>query len=174
MDEYGVDEQGNILEPTSTDHLPRPGLMYRMLDMCEKQLDLGYFENIHAISASRTIEEWLHYVEMAYGRTLREDEYARWRALFKQFYADLNRRDHRINEGGFVMRFNNWIYARLQRQWYVRSFGKALNSEHQMTIEPDKYGDYFVRPARPRTMSPPAVPSLLPFNTVSGPLAVVV
>ena len=173
MDGYGVDEQGNLLPPTSTEHTLRPGLMHKMIDMCERQLDLGYTENVHAMSATRGLGEWLRAVEVAFGRPLREHERSLWSTMINQFYKPLDRTARHVNEGGFVVRLLDWLQPRLQRRWYIKLYGRLLGSDQELTVDANAYQDDFIRPSLPRTMSPPVVPSLLPFNTVSKRAALV-
>lgn len=165
-DEYGVDEDGRLLEPTSTAHTLRPGLMQRVLGLCERQLNLAYTENVNAVSSSRTVEEWIHTIQVAFGRPFRDDEYSGWSTLLGQFYEPLGISGRQVNEGGFVMRLLMWLQPRLQRQWYVRAYGDVLSSGDQMSADPAVHGDQFILPALSRSMSSPALPSLLPFNTV--------
>ncbi|EKM61041.1 glycosyltransferase family 41 protein [Phanerochaete carnosa HHB-10118-sp] len=170
-DEYGVDDQGHLLAPTSAAHVPRPGLMHKIVDMCERQLRLAYDENVHAMSTMWGLGEWLRAVEAAFGRALREHERATWVTRINQFYKPLDRMERHVNEGGFLIRVLNWLQPRLQRQWYVRLYGKALRADQEGTLDPLAHKDEFVRPLLPRTMSPPVVPSLLPFNTFVYPLS---
>ena len=78
----------------------------------------------------------------------------------------------RVNGPGFILRFIDWIQPQLQRQWYVQAYGKTLGVDR--AVPPpgppdDTLGSAaaFVRPALPKTLPPPAVPSVLPFHTVS-------
>lgn len=166
-DEYGVDDDGNLLAPTSAEHVPRPGFMKQMVDICERQLALAYAENMYCVSATKTLDAWLAALQGAFGRPLRAEEHDAWAAVIGQFYGELDRRARHVNEGGFVLRFINWVRPRLQRRWYIHAYGKVVDAEQDVAPNPDTNPDEYLRPALPRTMSPPAVPSLLPFNTVS-------
>ena len=165
-DEYGVDLEGNLQEPESTMHEPRPGLMAKMLHITERQLELAYVENVHAMSATRSVDDWLVCIQAAYGRDLRPDEHEGWHKIIRQFYDPLDRPHRHINEAGFLLRLLDWLQPRLQRNWYIKAFGKVMSQDKQLTTDPEDLGEQFPRPTIPRTMSPPVVPSLLPFNTV--------
>jgi protein O-GlcNAc transferase len=166
--EYGVDEEGNLLEPSSSLHEPRPGLMAKLINIVERQLNVAYSENIHAMSATKPLSQWIDAIQIAYGRELQPDELEGWKMVIGQFYQPLDRDARRINETGFVLRLINWLQPRLQRQWYLKAYGKILTSDRAVSKNVGEFRDEFQCPALPRTMSSPIVPSLLPFNTVSA------
>lgn len=160
--EWGVDDTGNIIYTDS----PATGrYMRKMVDICETQLRVAYAQNIHAVSATKGLADWIDSVQVACGRPLREEELERWRVLLGQFYATVDRTARNFNEGGFLIRMITWLQPRLQRQWYVKCYGKALLWSQVVAAVVADQGE-FRRPTLPRTMSPPVVPSILPFNTV--------
>lgn len=148
--------------------LSPPSLMRRMVSTCEAQLAAAYAHNVHSVGATKALLDWLDAVKAACGRPLTQRETSHWRGVFSQFYESMDREDRRVNEGGFVIRFISWLQPRLQRRWYLKVYGKILSADHELTTDPDEHGELFHRPTIPRTMSPPVVPSVLPFNTVSA------
>ena len=167
-EEFGVDDIGNRIHPGahSTD-LARPSLMHRMVEISDAQLRAVYTQNVHSVSATTALVDWLNAVQAARGRPLRQREASRWQSVFGQFYEPMNRGGRHVNEGGFVIRFIVWLQPRLQRPWYLKVYGKVLTGDRDSQPDLYKYAEFFLRPALPRTMSAPAVPSILPFNTVS-------
>lgn len=132
FNEYGVDEHGNLLEPISSEHEYRPGLMGKLLDTTDRQLGVAYTDNIHAISATRPLSDWIKAVETAYGRELRPEELEAWKTMVGQFYQPLDHRVRNINEAGFVIRLLNWLRPRIQRQWYLKAYGKILAADREL------------------------------------------
>ena len=164
--EFSVDSHGNIVAPGSRDH-HYPGYMKKMLDICEAQLEACYHQNIHCVRSANTLDGWLQSVELAAGRPLRPDERQRWRALIGQSYGHHHvGNGRRVNEAGFVIRFINWLLPRIQRRWYISMYGTTVSSESPVVADLKTHEDIFLRPSLPKTMTPPTVPSILPFNTV--------
>lgn len=163
VDDFAIDGEGRIIPP----HLPcTRGYMGNMLNICQTQIHAAYLQNMRSVPATMSLDGWLHTVELGTGRPLNEQEKLHWRALIGPFFGSLDRVERRINEGGFVLRFIEWLQPRLQRQWYVRLYGKALMASQDLTPAHDPYTNAFLRLMLPGTMTPPTVPSILPFNTV--------
>ena len=163
--EVGVDDNGGIIMPLEHGS---PGWITKMIEICERQIDSSYMQNIGIIHKSATVEEWLQVVENAQGRALREDERARWRECLRRYFGDEDRTRSGINEVGFIIRFLDWVQPRLQRQWYIQAFGKMVSSDEPMFDTSPELAARFPRPVLPANMSSPPVPSVLPFHTVSA------
>ncbi|KAI0689614.1 TPR-like protein [Cytidiella melzeri] len=165
-DDCGVDDNGGFIPQGSYSRdLATPSLMQRMIAICEDQLSIAYTQNQHCVGATKPLVDWLRTVDVAFGRPLTQVEIQHWTTVFHRFYEPVDRPTHRMNEGGFVIRFINWLQPRLQRRWYVKVYGKVMISDEDLTTDPGMYAQLFQRPQLPRTMSPPVVPSVLPFNT---------
>jgi protein O-GlcNAc transferase len=166
-EECGLDDSGEFIPPGSVSQsLATPSLMSRMLTICQSQLDAAYSQNLNCVSAARPLAEWLRIVAVAFDRPLTQAESYQWHVSFQRFYGNKNRQSQAINECGFIIRFIDWIVPRLQRRWYLKVYGKSLASDQVLVTDPHMYSELFHRPTLPRTMSPPIVPSVLPFNTV--------
>ena len=165
LDGFYVDEDGNLLPPSDAS---QPGYLKKMVDICQVQLDVPYSQNIHCVRAMMEMRDWLRYIEVANDRTLDGQSLHRWQSLFSQFYGKTSSASNprRINEGGFVLRFINWLQPRLQRRWYIKLYGKVHLTTNTAVASHDVNSDMFLRPSIPKTMTPPSVPSILPFNTV--------
>ncbi|KAI0348056.1 TPR-like protein [Trametopsis cervina] len=170
--ECGVDDNGRYLPSGApSGAFTGPSLMQRMVNICDAQLNAAYYHNLHCVSATQTLFSWTDALQTVFDRPLSQMEYDHWSALFRQFGEVEDRAAVKLNEGGFVIRFINWLQPRLQRRWYVKVYGKALVADREMTTDPQLYSNLFNRPKLPRTMSPPVVPSVLPFNTFIYPLS---
>ncbi|KAH9849758.1 TPR-like protein [Lenzites betulinus] len=184
--ELGVDDVGHPLAPG--DHA-REGWMTRMVQVTERQVAVagaGDAGVVGAPAVQAALEECLRALAVAGGRALTPAETARWTARFRRL-AESERDvgaeaagvrgegERRVNEAGFLIRFVDWIQPRLQRRWYVRAYGRTLAVGVQVpaavTAEDDSdLRAVFLRPALPKTMQAPAVPSVLPFHTFTYPL----
>ena len=162
-----IDQAGNLVGRAETQNFAsQPGYMKKMMDVCQAQINVAYTQNIHCVRTTQTLEGWLSAIELAMGRPLKERERLGWQTRIGRLYGSFDRVGQLVNEGGLVIRFNNWLNPRLQRRWYLRLYGKKCSSTQDLTTSRQDYTDIFVRPSLPGTMSPPAVPSILPFNTV--------
>ncbi|PSS37737.1 hypothetical protein PHLCEN_2v430 [Hermanssonia centrifuga] len=170
LNEFSVDAERHALPPNLPNYSHRQGYVKKMIDICENQLQIAYSQNTHAISAAKTLDEWLESLQLVFGRPLRKQELDHWARLFGQFYGPMNRTERQINEGGFIIRFIDWIQPRLQRRWYLKVYGKVFSAHKDTRTDPQSYGNVFLRPALPRSMTPPTVPSVLPFHTFIHPL----
>ncbi|KAL6304276.1 TPR-like protein [Sparassis latifolia] len=166
--EVGVDEVGGLIPPT---HMQiYPGWVTKLLEACTLQLDAAYLQSIGAIKKSTTMQELLSFVAVAKGRPLQENERLRWHASFSTYFESHNRVPERINEASFIIRFIDWLQPRLQRQWYVKAYGKTYSSPQVLDPAPN-FGALFTRPPLPGALSIPAVPSVLPFHTFTYPMS---
>lgn len=167
-DEYGVDDSGRLIPPGSaSEDFAVPCLMQRMISTCNSQLNAAYDQNVHCVPATKSLHDWLRTMDVAFGRPLTARESQHWHNLFERFYGNADRPRRKLNEGGFIIRFINWLLPRLQRRWYLKVYGSALASAEDLMVDSGLYSNLFLRPKLPRAMSPPVVPSILPFNTVS-------
>ncbi|PCH33636.1 glycosyltransferase family 41 protein [Wolfiporia cocos MD-104 SS10] len=165
--ELGVDEHGHIVLPN--DH-GKAGWITQMIEICQRQIDEAYAQNVGVIEQSAIVDEYLQAVEAAYGRPLCSNEKARWETCFRPRgrgkHGQMN-----INEAGIVLRFIDWVLPRLQRQWYLRAYGKTLSSAEPIFATASDLSNYYRRPTLPANLKNPPVPSVLPFHTFTYPLA---
>ncbi|CAL1695844.1 unnamed protein product [Somion occarium] len=169
--DVAVDNDGNLHLPGNPEDPARPGYITKMVEICESQINMAYMHNIGVVSASTSAEEWVRIAERGYGRSLRQGEHDQWWSLFQQFYQDRDRTGLLVNEGGFLMRFIHWLQPRLQRRWYINLYGKIYDSNQEMGSVDCTASDNYFRPELPKIMLPPAIPSVLPFNTFTYPLS---
>lgn len=162
-----MDEEGNIREIFELEG-STPGYMTRMVDTCEMQINLVYSQNLGAIRSARSLEGWLELIESTLDERLNESEKRRWTASLAPFYQESANQGKSANEGGFLIRFNEWAERRLQHRWYLRTYGKVIESQDELArpSPSDQETTSFLRPTLPSFLGPPPVPSVLPFHTV--------
>ncbi|KAI8338675.1 glycosyl transferase family 41-domain-containing protein [Chlamydoabsidia padenii] len=89
---------------------------------------------------------------------------------------------HQINEGGWIVRVVERLTRRLQRQWYLDSFGNTIQETyrqwHRITQVSAQDKLTYARPllspengaGNGLASTPPPVPTVLPFHTFTYPL----
>ncbi|KAI0756987.1 TPR-like protein [Daedaleopsis nitida] len=166
--EVGVDGSGHSVPMGSQS---QPGWVTQMMDVTEEQISQGLLPSIDETSLAAVAEDCMRALIRARGRPLSFAELGAWHARFQRLVGlgdDQNRRP--VNLAGFILRFIDWIAPQLQRRWYVESYGKILAAENTAPPPNDGLQDAFIRPLLPKTLQPPAVPSVLPFHTFTYPL----
>ncbi|KAI0825131.1 glycosyl transferase family 41-domain-containing protein [Trametes gibbosa] len=181
--ELGVDDAGLPIPPGEHTH---EGWVTRMVQVTDRQVAAGCCGAVGAAAPAAmqaVLEECLSALAAAYGRALTPAEGAQWQARFGRLArsgreealgarATDNSEAH-ANAAGFLIRFVDWVQPRLQRRWYVREHGRTLAVDARGasagTSEEGLHA-LFLRPALPKTMQSPAVPSVLPFHTFTYPL----
>ncbi|KAI0335269.1 TPR-like protein [Cubamyces sp. BRFM 1775] len=166
--EAGVDDAGRVLPPAPHQ---RPGWITNMLSVTDAQIAHGYATNIGAPALQTAMDECLRALAAAQGRALTSREVAKWQARFRRLATGgEDRAQKQVNEAGFLIRFIDWVQPRMQRQWYIKAYGKTLAVDRGVATSEENYHNMFLRPALPKTLQPPPVPSVLPFHTFTYPL----
>lgn len=170
-----MDEDGNIREVAAKGDT-YPGWMTKMAATCDMQLNLVYSQNIGAIRSVRSLGGWLELIEAALGEQLQDSQRKRWTASLAPFYDEHRACMKYANEGGFLIRFNDWVQRRLQRRWYLETFGRVTESQDKLRSPSplDPGASAFARPTLPSFLGPPPVPSVLPFHTVNILLTILI
>ena len=147
-----------------------------MVSVTEDQVQHNYYQDLDGILPA-VAEECMRALARARGRPLTPEEVAVWTLRFQALEGTAEEHAaRRVNGPGFILRFIDWIQPQLQRQWYVQAYGKTVSVSASVSVDravlpPDDTGSAsaaaFVRPTLPKTLPPPAVPSVLPFHTVS-------
>lgn len=161
-----IDDDGNIFEDAGSESIS--GWMPKVIEICDRQLAGVFSQNVGVLQMTRTLDEWLALVEFIVGRTLLAQERSRWTARLAPFYTDFHRSDRCINEGGYAVRFVEWAQRRLQRRWYLETYGRVSHSDHFLERPVPSVDTKlpYQRPALYPLMVPPPTPSVLPFHTV--------
>ncbi|KAI0639406.1 TPR-like protein [Trametes polyzona] len=172
--EVGVDDAGLFIPPGPH---PQTGWVTNMASVTDTQIAEGYAASIGTPALQAVMEECIRALAAAYGRALTTAELAKWHARFRRLArgedgGDAERaQKERVNEAGFLIRFIDWVQPRLQRQWYIKAYGKTLSVDKAVPTSEENYHAFFARPTLPKTLQPPSVPSVLPFHTFTYPLS---
>ncbi|KAI0322338.1 glycosyl transferase family 41-domain-containing protein [Amylostereum chailletii] len=169
--EIGVDGDGMPIAPTDPSGPDHFGWMHEIVGITEAQMKANYTFNIDLVQYIGTIEDWLGWVEKARGFRPTGQDLARWTRCFQRFYSPFDRLEKNVNEGGFVVRFAEWVTRRLQNKWYKQSYGRIHRSETPSTPLPaDNLAEY-ARLLLPPSLDMSTVPSVLPFHTFAYPMS---
>ncbi|KAI0651856.1 TPR-like protein [Trametes meyenii] len=172
----GADAAGRAIGPGSHADA-HAGWIVDMLAVTDGQIELGYAvgagvgAQAQAQVVQKAMEECLRALAAAQGRVLTPGEVAHWTGRFQRLAGGGEEGvRRRVNEAGFLLRFVDWVQPRMQRQWYVRAYGKTLTVDKAVALSEDNLHELFLRPTLPKTLQPPPVPSVLPFHTFTYPL----
>lgn len=163
LETTGVDSQGRLCD-LGEEILP--GWMSKLIRTCEDQINVAYSRNTGIIRMGRSVDDWLQIVENAIGSPLAPEDHSRWNARFALFYDDVGRADRPLNEGGFAIRFVEWVQQRLKQRWYVDTYGPTVWSDESRLPPSLENAELYQRPVLLPNMSAPIPPSVLPFHTV--------
>lgn len=163
--DLGVDDAGfMIVSAYGTDG--RAGYLHRVADITKEQLRSSYLNNVGLVSSLGNLDYWMGWVEKALDEPLTGSTRARWRKLFRRFFAAFDRAEKRVNEGGFVVRFAEWLARRLQYHAYRNTWGHIVSTDmHCSPLTPNDLVHYPRFPVSPFWDF--GVTSVLPFHTVS-------
>lgn len=161
-----VIEDGSISHRNDASYLP--GWMQKLVDVCEQQLRKAYALNIGIVRTARTPEQWLELVQFASAKRLDPEEQRKWRKTFTRLNGEFDRVRQNINEGGFFIRLVEWLQCRIQRRWYVETYGDSYRTD-RLLLPPSRHAStLFIRPTLPGSITLPAASAVLPFHTVSA------
>lgn len=163
LETTGVDSEGKLCdlgEEILTGYMPK------LIDTCDAQLSIAYSRNIGVISTAKSIDDWLRMVENAIGSPLSPEDRNRWHTRFAFFYDNTRRAGRTLNEGGYTIRFLEWVQRRLQRRWYIDTYGMAVSTSDSIQPPSLENAGSYQRPILLPNMSAPITPSVLPFHTV--------
>ncbi|CEG81888.1 Putative Family 41 glycosyltransferase (Fragment) [Rhizopus microsporus] len=182
-EEPGVDQVGHYFIPSGSN--ARSGWIGRVVDIVEKQLDEGaiWGAGILKLTVEADTKKSLgeHLVELLLIATEKhlldasklEQITNLWRSRLL-YYADQNSTGKR-DEGGWLIRLVERILRRLQRNWYIETYGHTVKRTSAV-LEPDRISvtpelaQKYARPMLPSSLPPPPVPTVLPFHTFTYPL----
>ena len=142
-----------------------PGFFARMVHISTEQLQVAYGENP---GLTVNMSAWLHVIMGTYGRQLTTHEQQSWVELLRVLNTEPQGNHNHVNKAGLLLRLLDWLQPRLQRRWYIAAYGKT----HSVNIQKSQktpFEEAAYRIAPPKTMTPPSIPAILPFNTVRTP-----
>lgn len=145
----------------------RKGLMKDVVALLDKQLDDGGLYGAGALSIGRTPESWTDLIMQSSGDTrpeIREKWIQRIRDIIELGPA---LKEHKINEGSFIIRIIERATRETQRRWYHDVYGTALAANAPVpSISPQAQDTLtYGRMPLPSVLGTPSVPTVLPFHT---------
>ncbi|KAI6013045.1 glycosyltransferase family 41 protein [Pisolithus marmoratus] len=145
--------------------------LHTAIEVCEKQLSDADTQ-VTGLLRTKSLEEWMALVRLACGRPLLPVEEEEWIQRFQLFLVDdssvtsVNR-----NEASFLIRLLEWCLSRMQRAWYIKSYGHAVRAD---TPQPSlSHANPLTLPASGAlsSLGYPKLPFILPFHTFTLPLS---
>ncbi|KAI6035688.1 glycosyl transferase family 41-domain-containing protein [Pisolithus marmoratus] len=145
--------------------------MRKAIEVCEKQLSDADTQ-VTGLLRMKSLEEWMALMRLACGRPLLRVEEEEWTHRFQLFLAD----DSSVtsvtrNEASFLIRLLEWCLSRMQRAWYIKSYGQAVRAD---TPQPSlSHANPLTLPTSGAlsSLGYPKLPFILPFHTFTLPLS---
>ncbi|KPV78662.1 glycosyltransferase family 41 protein [Rhodotorula graminis WP1] len=180
-EEWLVDGEGRLRFAAKTPDgaTVRDGYMRDISDLVRKQLVEGSAYGVGALRSYGGINELLTLVSRAlWGVSPAEAGEAAmkpWVARFQFLLGDYDRSAHNINEGGYLVRLVERLMRRIQRRWYLDTYGRTpylpVDSSPPPRIAPSQADvDKYRRPPLPPSLPPMPVPTVLPFHCFTLPV----
>ncbi|CAO3680841.1 unnamed protein product [Umbelopsis ramanniana] len=176
-DEHGVDAVGRFI-PYSGDVKSCSGWIGRVVQIVDKQLQEGVIWGTGVLKWKQV--NGLHFLEDLVDcavRSISHDANIRANAkkiLMKRGVAIMQKSNDKVNEGGWVIRLIERTIRRLQRSWYIATYGATITADKSVTLPAimvsSNLAQKYKRPAIPSMLPTPAVPTVLPFHTFTYPL----
>jgi predicted O-linked N-acetylglucosamine transferase (SPINDLY family) len=156
QDVYSEDDEG------------KSGLMKRIVELLDRQLNEGRSYGIGALTAADTPEGWTDFVVRTTGRkeaAYRDDWHEKFKRLVNLGIGE-ERETLSFNEGSFVLRLIERSMRRTQRRWYLDTYGTVASTDKpakriEVTASDE---EIYRRRTLPACMGIPSVPSILPFH----------
>ena len=150
------------------------GLMVRLSEVCEEQLQLGYSYGLGAMRSVATSHAWIEIIESALGHPLVGETRERWKKNIDRFFdASIDRRAKAINEGAFLITLASYLSRVIQRRWFVDAYGTKpfLNDSQPIPVPAathvtPEHARLYQRLQLPASLGTPPIPSILPFHAV--------
>lgn len=172
-----VDAQGKLvlMRESSPGARLKSGWMGKVVDIVNKQLNEGASFGFALVANTGGIDKWIPFIL----EILPKAESAVWTQRLMVWVnraaaaTAKTKSQSRINEGGWIIRLIERLMRRVQRQWYLDTYGPLEESLQLLPrIQPDPNSlQKYKRPLLPTSLPQPAVPTVLPFHTFTYPLS---
>ncbi|KAI8391424.1 glycosyl transferase family 41-domain-containing protein [Radiomyces spectabilis] len=174
--EVMVDNYGLML-PKSKDPHTRQGWIGRVVDIVEKQLNDGALWGVGTLKQpvngqGKLFGEQLQEIIIRASRVQGQHDDTRLNQLWRQRLQYFAEMEGKKNEGGWLIRLIERILRRLQRKWYIETYGEVVQSNVQRSaiLITKEAAEKYVRPMIPSSLPMPPLPTVLPFHTFTYPL----
>ncbi|GAA5872460.1 hypothetical protein JCM16303_004528 [Sporobolomyces ruberrimus] len=177
----GVDEEwivdGNKQLLRAAPGQNRSGYMAQISDLVAKQLKDGLSYGQGSLRSYGGVQEWLVIISQAlYGCDPRRVPEAMkvWEFRLSALLHRVDTAAGSINEGGYLIRLVERLMRRIQRRWYLSTYGSTIylsgtNSPARIVPTQNDLAQYR-RPALPPSLPPIPVPTVLPFHCFTLPV----
>ncbi|GAA6000119.1 hypothetical protein JCM5350_004281, partial [Sporobolomyces pararoseus] len=156
----------------------RSGYMSQISDLVAKQLNDGLSYGQGSLRSYGGVQQWLEILSQAiYGvaPSLIPGAMKIWET---RLTALLNRpagTSTSINEGGYLIRLIERLTRRIQRRWYLATYGSKLATSEGQPLPPrivptQQDAIQYRRPTLPPSLPPIPVPTVLPFHCFTLPV----
>lgn len=147
-------------------------------DLVRRQLNDGYSYGVGSLAACGTLQQWLSVISQAlYGvEPAQAGELMKpWIARLTWLFGKYDRAASRVNEGGYLIRLVERLMRRIQRRWYLSTFGAQVFANPaapapQPIVPKSSDVVHYRRPLLPPTLPPIPVPTVLPFHCFTLPV----
>ncbi|SCV68887.1 BQ2448_1008 [Microbotryum intermedium] len=122
------------------------------------------------------LDQWLRIISQAiYGLTPEQvgEAMGTWKFRLEFLLDPKNRKAYPYNEGGFLIRLVERLMRRIQRRWYITTYGPnvaAPPTARRIMPTPEDLVSYR-RPMLPPALPPVGVPTVLPFHCFTLPVS---
>lgn len=149
------------------------GWLPQVSKLVAKQLDDGLSLGRGSIASSGGSDRWLIAISRALSHNASQSHSINvapyWRTAFEALAANSPYRF--VNEGGFLIRVVEHLMRRIQRKWYIDTYGKQTRSQQPLSKPSPNAAVHYSRPILPSNLPTPPVPTVLPFHTFTYPLS---
>ncbi|SCZ91024.1 BZ3500_MvSof-1268-A1-R1_Chr1-3g02487 [Microbotryum saponariae] len=152
------------------------GYMGQISALVGSQLADGMGYGAGSLRAVGDLDHWLRIISQAiYGLTPEQvgEAMSTWKFRLEFLLNPKNRKAYPHNEGGYLIRLVERLMRRIQRRWYISTYGPniaAAPTALRIMPTPEDLVSYR-RPMLPPVLPPVGVPTVLPFHCFTLPVS---
>ncbi|GAA5827127.1 hypothetical protein JCM5353_006201 [Sporobolomyces roseus] len=155
----------------------RSGYMAQISDLVAKQLKDGLSYGQGSLRSYGGVKGWLSIISHALYDAPPErvgDAMKIWEVRLTSLFSQVEQAAGSINEGGYLIRLVERLMRRIQRRWYLSTYGPSTYAQPgisppRITPTQEDVGRYR-RPVLPPSLPPIPVPTVLPFHCFTLPV----
>jgi len=155
----------------------RTGYMAQISDLVAKQLKDGLSYGQGSLRSYGGIKEWLSIISHALYDLPPErvgEAMKIWEIRLTSLFSQVEQAAGSINEGGYLIRLVERLMRRIQRRWYLSTYGPSTYAQQGTSpprITPTQEDvSRYRRPVLPPSLPPIPVPTVLPFHCFTLPV----
>jgi len=151
--------------------------MAQISDLVAKQLQDGLSYGQGSLRSYGGVAEWLEIISQAIYGLRAKDVRGQMKVWEMRLTPLLNRGPESaglINEGGYLIRLVERLMRRIQRRWYLATYGEAVYADPSFSLNrivpTAQDAIHYRRPTLPPSLPPIPVPTVLPFHCFTLPV----